>query len=119
MEQLLNCAMDIGEQMLISGAEVHRVEESIKRMCRSFGAKRTDVFIITSSMVVSVFTEKDETYTQTRRILNSSTDYEKLHKLNELSRNICSKKICNVNQIKEELNNAISCKTYPFWLECI
>lgn len=119
MEQLLNCAMDIGEQMLISGAEVHRVEESIKRMCRSFGAKRTDVFIITSSMVVSVFTDKDETYTQTRRILNSSTDYEKLHKLNELSRNICAKKICNVNQIKEELNNAIGCKTYPFWLECI
>jgi uncharacterized membrane protein YjjP (DUF1212 family) len=47
--------MDIGEQMLISGAEVRRVEEGIKRMCCSFGANRTDVFIITSSMVVTVF----------------------------------------------------------------
>ena len=93
MENLLNCAMDIGEQMLLSGAEVHRVEESIKRMCSSFGAKRTDVFIITSSMVVSVFTDDDKSYTQTRRILNSSTDYEKLHKLNELSRKICSNKL--------------------------
>lgn len=119
MENLLNCAMDIGEQMLLSGAEVHRVEESIKRICQGFGAKRTDVFIITSSMVVSVFTHDDKAYTQTRRILNSSTDYEKLHKLNELSRKICSENLCDPKIIKTELNKAISCKTYPFWLECI
>lgn len=28
-EQLLSCALDIGEQMLISGAEVGRVETAI------------------------------------------------------------------------------------------
>lgn len=119
MENLLNCAMDIGEQMLISGAEVHRVEESIKRICSSFGAKRTDVFIITSSMVVSIFTADDKCYTQTRRILNSSTDFEKLHKLNQLSRKICSEKLNDPKTIKDELNKALNRKTYPFWLECI
>ena len=35
MEELLTCIMDIGEQMLICGAEVHRVEDSIQRMCLS------------------------------------------------------------------------------------
>ena len=89
MKKFLDLVMDIGEQMLISGAEVHRVEESIKRMCNSKGAKRVDVFIITSSMIVTVFDNEDKSYTQTRRIISSTTDFEKLHKLNQLSRKIC------------------------------
>lgn len=53
MRKKLSCVMDIGEQMLVCGAEVHRVEDSVARMCKSIGAKRVDVFIITSSMVVT------------------------------------------------------------------
>lgn len=116
METLINCAMDIGEQMLTCGAEVHRAEESIKRMCLAFGAKRADVFIITTSMVVTVFWDEEKTYTQTRRIISLSTDFEKLHHLNQLSRKICAKKM-TVEQIQEELNAAINPKEYPGWLE--
>ena len=49
--------MDVGEHMLRSGAEVHRVEESIKRMGLSEGFCRVDILVITSSMVVTAFTE--------------------------------------------------------------
>ena len=54
MEELFTCVMDIGEQMLIAGAEVHRVEDSVSRMCRAFGYRRTDVFIITSSCTLYI-----------------------------------------------------------------
>ena len=118
MENLLSCAMDIGEEMLISGAEVHRVEESIQRMCAAFGAKRTDVFIITSSMVVTVFSDDNKTFTQTRRITTASTDFEKLHRLNKLSRKICEKHLSE-KEIRSELSWVLSRKTYPLWLECI
>ena len=33
LRPFLDCAMEIGEQMLICGAEVHRVEDSIRRIC--------------------------------------------------------------------------------------
>ena len=118
MEKLLSYAMDIGEQMLISGAEVRRVEEGIKRMCCSFGAKRTDVFIITSSMVVTVFLTDGRFVTQTRRFVSTGTDQEKLHRLNHLLRQICEGKIEKEN-IGEELKKALSRKNYPFWLECV
>lgn len=117
MEKLLNYIMDIGEEMLISGAEVHRAEESVKRMCLAFGAKRTDVFIITSSMVVTVFTD-DKTFTQTRRITKGETNFEKLHKLNQLSRQICDKGL-KAEEISEKLEKIKQTKTYPFWLECV
>ncbi len=118
MEELINCAMDVGEQMLLSGAEVHRVEESITRMCTAFGAARTDIFIITSSMVLTVYTEDNRSFTQTRRINGISTDYEKLHKLNALSRHICKENMA-AEQIRTELAAAVACKEYPFWLECL
>lgn len=110
--------MDIGEQMLISGAEVHRVEESINRMCYALGAARVDVFIITSSMVVTIHTADGDTYTQTRRITSASINYEKLHRLNQLSREICQKRLSE-QEIKEKINSAINCKKFPLWLEFI
>ncbi len=118
MEKLLSNVMDIGEEMLICGAEVHRVEEGIKRMCLALGAKRTDVFIITSSMVVTVYDDKGNYFTQTRRVVSSGTDYEKLHKLNSLCRNVSAGKVA-YEDIEKEFNKAIKVKTYPFWLECI
>ncbi len=117
MEKRFACAMDIGEKMLIHGAEVHRVEESIKRMCLAFGADRVDVFIITSSMVVTVF-DGDKTYTQTRRITKSATDYEKIHMLNNLARKICEENM-SAEQISSEFDRVKASRKYPFWLECV
>ena len=105
MQELFNNIVDIGEQMLVSGAEVHRAEESIERMGKAVGAERTDVFIITSSMVVSFYME------------NINTDYEVLHRLNNLSRDICSKNL-TAKEIKNSLNNAVNGKRYSFWTEC-
>ena len=118
MENYLSCAMDIGERMLTSGAEIYRVEESISRMCTAFGAVRTDVFIITSNMTATVYLPDGRAYTQTRRIITSGTDYEKLHHLNMLSRKICSEKISE-EEIREELEKISKCKKYPFWLEVL
>lgn len=106
--------MGIGEQMLLCGAEVHRVEDSMERVCLAFGAKRVDVFSITSSLVVTVFTEEDS-YTETRRITGTGTDLERLHRLNHLSRKICAEKL-TLEEIKEEYEKCLAGKSYPFWL---
>ena len=110
MKEYLDCIMDIAEEMLISGAEVHRAEDSVRRMCTAVGAERTDVFIITSSMVATVHTQDGEALTQTRRITSSGTDIERLHRLNSLSRRICND--CpTVESVRNELKDIKSCKT--------
>jgi len=118
MIKLFGYAMDIGEEMLISGAEVHRVEESINRMCHALGAVRVDVFIITSSMVVTIHTADGNTYTQTRRITTTSYDFQKLHYLNNLSREICEKKLTE-QEIEKKFATLSSCKRFPVWVEII
>ena len=118
MKELLTCAMDIGEQMLVCGAEVHRVEDSIQRMCLSMGAKRVDIFIITSSMVVTVYTPSGEALTQTRRITGTGTNMERLHRLNDLSRKICTSPL-GVTEIREEFQKIQETKVYSFGVQCL
>ena len=113
MKQLLDCAMDIGEMMLISGAEVHRVEDSIVRICHALGAVRTDVFIIPSSMICTVHSSDGDVKTQTRRVLSLRPDYHKLERLNQMSRRICSEGM-TYEEIRAELESIRRSKNYSF-----
>ncbi len=115
MNNNFDTVMDIGEQMLLCGAEIHRVEDSMERMCSSLGATDIDVFIITSSMVVTIHTSEGY-FTQTRRIVSAGNDMERLHRLNQLSRDICGGKL-SLDDIKKRLSNIGKQKKYPFWTE--
>lgn len=116
MKEILSCAMDIGEGMLTSGAEVHRVEDCMNRICLAFGASRVDAFIITNSMVVTVRDGDGVSYTETRRIVSLGTDFERLDALNALSRRICTEKP-SAKWIREELFKIKAGKKYPLWVE--
>ncbi len=115
---LLSCALDIGEQMLISGAEIYRVEDCIKRICLSYGMKRIDVFTITSSIVATLEDNEHRNITQTRRISSYSTDLTKLDKLNQLSREMCTRKP-PLEEVHERIKSIKNAGKYPLWFECI
>ena len=89
MKKVLKYAMEIGEWMLKSGAGVSRVEDTISRICKAYGAKEANVFSITSSIVTTIEDEHGETITQTKRIRYYKTDFKKLDELNQLSRYMC------------------------------
>lgn len=116
-EDLLSMALDIGEEMLVSGAEVSRVEDSLKRILETYDVVRVDVFTITSSIVATVTDQKKKTITQTRRIKKYVTDFNKLHNLNALSRKICSAKP-ELSEIKEDFKKIIIEKPFSFAAQC-
>lgn len=117
-EQLLSCALDIGEQMLISGAEVGRVETAIRLICTAYGCSRTDVFTITSSIVVSMEDAEGFHDTQTRRITGTHTNLTRLHRLNSLSREICTN-TPEHDYIKKKLRQICTEPAFPLWLEAL
>lgn len=117
-KQLLSCALDIGEQMLISGAEVGRVESAIRYICTAYGSSRTDVFTITSSIVVSVTDADGNHSTQTRRITGTKTNLTRLHRLNSLSRQICAE-TPDYDYVRQQLDGICAQPAYPLWLEIL
>lgn len=89
---VLESALDIGEAMLKSGAEILRVEDTIRRICQAYGGGSVDVFSILSLIIVSWKDQRGENTTLVRRVYSYVTDLSRLEQLNALSRDICEKK---------------------------
>ncbi|HRL32327.1 MAG TPA: threonine/serine exporter family protein, partial [Anaerostipes hadrus] len=105
MKKVLKYAMEIGECMLVSGAGVSRVEDTISRICKAYGAKEANVFSITSSIVTTIEDEKGEILTQTKRIRSYKTDFTKLDELNQLSRYMCKELPEEEEQQEEQVSD--------------
>ena len=89
--QLLDCILDMGQLLLGCGAEISRVEDTLSRIGRAYGAAETDVFVITSIISLTMEFPGLEAVTETRRIVrDDGTDFYRLEKLNALSRAVCA-----------------------------
>ncbi len=101
MKCILTSIIDMGEILLTHGAEVSRIEDTIGRLCKAYGFVRSDVFTITSSVIVTSILPDGRTITQTRRIRERDTDLGRVEKVNELSRKICATPLSLENLQKE------------------
>lgn len=100
-------AMNIGEAMVESGAEVSSVEESIRRICAAYGAERTDVFSTTSFILVTTYSPDFGTVTQSRRITSTRHDLYKLSLLKGLARKIC-REMPLLEEVEKELDDIMN-----------
>ena len=87
--KILQGILDIGEAMLQSGAENFRLEDSLYRMCKSYGFTRYDVFVIPSNIQITVETPEGDIITQIRHIESTDINFDRLDYLNNLSRYVC------------------------------
>ena len=93
-DQILHGLLDMGQMLLLCGAEINRVEDTMTRLGRAYGAKKVDIFAITSDIVLTILFEDGVELTQTRRINKASSfDFVKLERLNALSRRICTEPV--------------------------
>lgn len=115
---LLSAALDIGEQMHVSGAEIYRVEDCIQRICRAYGAIDVDVFTITSSIVLTIQDPSGSRWTQTRRIDKAENNLERVDQLNCLSREMCQKRL-SYQAYLDRFQKIMAMPRYPQWVEYI
>lgn len=105
VEEVLNVALDIGERMLECGAAVNKVEDTIARICRSYGIQNVEVFSINSLSLVSATDEAGHAVTKTKRTYALTTNLHQLELLNALSRYICTNQpeLSEIEAKKQEL----------------
>ena len=89
-DMLLNLAVEMGYQLMSSGGEIYRVEESVYRLLRSYGLEDAQVFAIPNCLIVSVTTPQGHPITRMRRIPGHGTDIELLERCNDLNRALCA-----------------------------
>ncbi len=86
---LLDLVANLGYQLAMCGAETYRVEESVKRIMTAYGIE-SEVFAITSCLIVSLTTPDGTTLTRMRRIGFHGNDLDGVERYNNLSRIICT-----------------------------
>ena len=86
----VDVALDVGTQILISEGEISRVEDTVSRISRAYGAERVDVFAITSLIVISVADRDGNSMTLSRRIYGNRKNMRRVEEMNALSRRICA-----------------------------
>lgn len=115
LDSHISLALDIGMKMLVCGAQISRVEDSISRICKALGAVETHVFSVTSGIIVTAFDEKGNSATQLRRIHSGSLDLARLKELNQLSRDICANRV-TAEDVPDRLTRIEEEHGRPLWV---
>ena len=112
---ILAIALDVGAETLRMGGEIHRVEDTVTRICRAYGAEAVEVFAITSLITAEVRMPDGSYATRNRRVPVTYNHLARLEALNALSRTICKQPI-SAAEVNLRLD-AIRCyRPVPEWL---
>ena len=114
-ELLLNEIINIGKEMIKSGAETNRVEDSMYRMLESYDIGQCSVFAIQSNIQVTIRSKDGTFITQVRRVHRTGFNYDRLDYLNNLSRYICRNQP-SVAEIQEKYDEVMSRKKQPSYI---
>ena len=113
-DELLEITTEIGWRLLQSGAEIYRVEESIRRMLEAYGFPEAEVFSIPSCIIVTINDETGHALTRLKRNRSSGLDFDRIDQLNNLCRHICAE-TPELPVIQQKLAAIMDKKDYSFW----
>lgn len=88
LDEILDASIQVGYELLRNGAEIYRVEQSIRYICEAYGTKEIEAFAIPSSIVVTV-SDGHQSLTKSKRVSIEKRDLDKIKRLTDLSRCIC------------------------------
>jgi uncharacterized membrane protein YjjP (DUF1212 family) len=112
---ILDIALDLGAETLRVGGEVNRVEDTVTRVCRAYGAVAVEVFAITSLITAEIRMPDGSYATRNRRVLTTYNHLARLEAVNALSRTICARPI-SAEEVRERLKAIHDYRPVPEWL---
>lgn len=86
-KNVLEIALEAGNMLLSNGGEAYRVEETIEKICSSYGLK-CECLTISTGIVVSIIDGEEEKVTSLKRIKQRGVDLHKIELINSFSREL-------------------------------
>ncbi|WP_191559695.1 threonine/serine exporter family protein [Metabacillus idriensis] len=116
--QVMEVCLLAGKIMLISGAETYRIEDTMMRIAASYGVKKSHSYVTPTGIIFSI-ESNEPTKTKLIRIMERTTDLDKVANVNSISRKISNGDL-NVEEaydLLKEIEDAPS--TYSLLLQVI
>ena len=91
--KVLETSMEAGRIMLENGAEIFRVEDTMKRISQAYGVKEGNFFVLSNGIFTTGLDEKgNKCFAKVEQIPVHGADLYKVIEINQLSREICDGK---------------------------
>ncbi|MDE6598763.1 MAG: threonine/serine exporter family protein, partial [Oscillospiraceae bacterium] len=121
-KELLKITSRIGCMLIEYGAEIFRVEDSLNRIAAAYGfgtgEKHMEIFAIPTLLIITLNDGDELPLSQTKRIVNRGTNLDRVDKINNLSRYICTEKP-EPDIIERHLDEISKRKVYGIPVQCV
>ena len=117
IDYILDFCKELGKRMIVSGANIERVDHCIERVCHAYGLHDVTCANLTTRISISA---KDENKLYAHRqtdVPNQVINLERLKKLNDLSYQVCKEK--PDEKTLYDLLNSVQTNDFPWWVMMI
>ena len=90
---LLEAVVLAGELMLVSGAEIYRVEDTMNHMLKRSEYEQTETIVYGTGIFVTLSDPNKEPLTRVKRVAARCTSINRICQVNDVSRHFCEGKI--------------------------
>ncbi len=87
INQVMDIAIKAGKILLTNGSEIYRVEDTIGRICRSYGVD-AECFVLPTGIFITVIGKDGEPLSYVKRINERTVDLSCIEKVNSFSRSL-------------------------------
>jgi uncharacterized membrane protein YjjP (DUF1212 family) len=114
--EIIEVCLLAGKIMLRSGAETNRVEDTMKRIASAYGISQTQSYVTPTAIIFSI---DDDYQTKLVRILDRSTDLQKVAKVNSVSRLVSSGELTVKEAFAKLKEIEHDAHVYPIWVQIV
>lgn len=114
-KELLNLAVELGKEMLYSGAEIYRVQDTITLIMRAYNFEKGDVYVLSNGIFASADEDNADSSSIIRMVPLGNVNLGKIARLNQIARDLCNKS-CTIEEARKRLAEVKNEKDYPAWL---
>ena len=116
--KLLNLALDAGEIMLMSGAETHRVQDTMLRILSVSGRQKIEALALSTMLIVSLPREEKGPLSMARGVSDRSVNFEKICAVNAMSRSFVAGEI-TLEEASQRLSEIHHTPSFPAWMRVL
>lgn len=113
--QIYDVAMQAGRILLQNGAEISRVEETMERICKHYGAESVDSFVLSNGIFITGGYESKKAYARVGHIPVGGSSLDKVVAVNQLSREVEEGKYETPEMVKVKLDEIAAMPTSKNW----
>lgn len=103
-KEVMEISLQAGHLLLENGAEISRVEETMERICRYYGVRSGNAFVLTNGIFATVGSKNESFFAKVEHIPVSGTHLDRVAAVNQLSREIETGRY-TVREVSERLDD--------------